>query len=63
MLLPAAGAPVITLLTKRLGEDGRHKVLTCEAEGYPKPTITWSVNGTWVSTPPLSPSIIYDPSL
>ncbi|XP_059930828.1 CD166 antigen homolog A-like isoform X1 [Gadus macrocephalus] len=50
--LVVEGAPVITLLAKRLGEDGRHKVLICEAEGYPKPTITWSVNGTWLEETP-----------
>jgi len=46
------GAPVMRSLTKRRGDDGRHKVLTCEAEGYPKPTFTWSVNGTLLDETP-----------
>ncbi|XP_023258085.1 CD166 antigen homolog A-like isoform X2 [Seriola lalandi dorsalis] len=40
------GAPVIKQLSKRRGEDGQHKVLICEAEGSPKPAVTWSINGT-----------------
>ncbi|XP_056231118.1 CD166 antigen homolog A-like isoform X2 [Seriola aureovittata] len=40
------GAPVIKQLFKRRGEDGQHKVLICEAEGSPKPAVTWSINGT-----------------
>ncbi|XP_071214580.1 CD166 antigen homolog isoform X3 [Salvelinus alpinus] len=41
-----AGVPVIRRVAKQRGEDGQHKVLTCEAEGSPKPTVAWSVNGT-----------------
>ncbi|XP_022624917.1 CD166 antigen homolog A-like [Seriola dumerili] len=40
------GAPVIRQLSKHRGEDGQHKVLICEAEGSPKPAVTWSINGT-----------------
>ncbi|CAL8362619.1 unnamed protein product [Merluccius merluccius] len=46
------GAPVIRQLAKRRGEDGQHKVLICEAEGYPKPAVTWSVNGTSIDESP-----------
>uniref|UniRef100_A0A4W5QSD4 Activated leukocyte cell adhesion molecule b n=1 Tax=Hucho hucho TaxID=62062 RepID=A0A4W5QSD4_9TELE len=44
--LVVEGIPVIRQLAKQRGEDGQHKVLTCEAEGSPKPTVAWSVNGT-----------------
>ncbi|CAL8353197.1 unnamed protein product [Lota lota] len=50
--LVVEGAPVIRQLTKRRGEGGQHKVLICEAEGYPKPTVTWSVNGTSLDESP-----------
>ncbi|KAL7848650.1 hypothetical protein SRHO_G00202730 [Serrasalmus rhombeus] len=40
------GAPVINKLTKRRSNDGNFKVLSCEAEGSPKPTVQWSINGT-----------------
>ncbi|XP_061734030.1 CD166 antigen homolog A isoform X2 [Nerophis ophidion] len=40
------GAPVIKQLSKHRGEDGQHKVLICEAEGSPKPSVSWSINGT-----------------
>ncbi|KAI4881739.1 hypothetical protein NFI96_033279, partial [Prochilodus magdalenae] len=40
------GAPVINKLTKHRGNDGSFKVLSCEAEGSPKPIVQWSVNGT-----------------
>ncbi|XP_039986060.1 CD166 antigen homolog isoform X2 [Xiphias gladius] len=40
------GAPVIRQLSKQRGEDGQHKVLICEAEGSPKPAVSWSINGT-----------------
>lgn len=49
-LRPVKGAPVIRQLSKRLSEDKRHKVLICEAEGSPKPTVSWSINGTSVCT-------------
>ncbi|KAJ3591489.1 hypothetical protein NHX12_009433 [Muraenolepis orangiensis] len=44
--LVVEGSPVIGRLDKRRGKDSKHEVLICEAEGYPKPTVTWSVNGT-----------------
>ncbi|KAM6988693.1 CD166 antigen homolog A-like isoform 2-T2 [Tautogolabrus adspersus] len=44
--LAVKGAPVIKHLTKRRGDDGKHKVLICEAEGSPKPAVSWSINGT-----------------
>ncbi|KAM9451966.1 CD166 antigen homolog A-like isoform 1-T1 [Salvelinus alpinus] len=44
--LVVEGVPVIRRVAKQRGEDGQHKVLTCEAEGSPKPTVAWSVNGT-----------------
>ncbi|XP_072548303.1 activated leukocyte cell adhesion molecule b isoform X2 [Salminus brasiliensis] len=40
------GAPVINKLTKRRSNNGNFKVLSCEAEGSPKPTVQWSINGT-----------------
>ncbi|XP_020784396.1 CD166 antigen homolog A-like [Boleophthalmus pectinirostris] len=40
------GAPVIKQLLKQRSEDGRNKVLICEAEGSPKPAVSWSINGT-----------------
>ncbi|XP_048017274.1 activated leukocyte cell adhesion molecule b isoform X2 [Megalobrama amblycephala] len=41
------GSPVIKGLTK--ARDGnKNKVLSCEVEGFPKPTVQWSVNGTKV---------------
>ncbi|XP_056322610.1 CD166 antigen homolog A isoform X1 [Danio aesculapii] len=44
--LTVEGGPRITGLTKHRSNDGKHKVLTCEAEGSPKPEVQWSVNGT-----------------
>ncbi|KAG9265387.1 hypothetical protein AMEX_G21777 [Astyanax mexicanus] len=40
------GAPVINKLSKKLSNNGNFKVLSCEAEGSPKPTVQWSINGT-----------------
>ncbi|XP_077064754.1 activated leukocyte cell adhesion molecule b isoform X2 [Siphateles boraxobius] len=40
------GSPVIKNLIKKRGVGSVNKVLTCEAEGFPKPTVQWSVNGT-----------------
>ncbi|XP_072320277.1 CD166 antigen homolog isoform X2 [Eucyclogobius newberryi] len=40
------GPPVIKQLLKQRSENGRNKVLICEAEGSPKPAVTWSINGT-----------------
>lgn len=44
--LAVEGKPKITSLTKHRSYDGKHKVLTCEAEGSPKPEVLWNVNGT-----------------
>ncbi|KAM3868720.1 CD166 antigen homolog A [Diretmus argenteus] len=44
--LVVEGEPVITRLTKHRADDGKHKVLTCEADGVPEPSFEWSVNGT-----------------
>ncbi|KAJ0063747.1 hypothetical protein NL108_006689, partial [Boleophthalmus pectinirostris] len=44
--LKVSGAPVIKQLLKQRSEDGRNKVLICEAEGSPKPAVSWSINGT-----------------
>lgn len=44
--LAVEGKPKITSLTKHRSYDGKHKVLTCEAEGSPKPEVQWNVNGT-----------------
>uniref|UniRef100_A0A8C8C0U7 Ig-like domain-containing protein n=1 Tax=Oncorhynchus tshawytscha TaxID=74940 RepID=A0A8C8C0U7_ONCTS len=44
--LVVEGTPVIKKMTEHHSEDGRHKVLTCEAEGVPRPSVQWSVNGT-----------------
>ncbi|XP_056329742.1 activated leukocyte cell adhesion molecule b isoform X2 [Danio aesculapii] len=41
------GQPVIRSLTKKRG-DGTNKILSCEAEGSPKPTVQWITNGTEV---------------
>lgn len=43
-----SGAPVISSLSKHSSDDGKYKVLTCEAEGFPKPAVTWNINGTLV---------------
>ncbi|KAJ8399039.1 hypothetical protein AAFF_G00417060 [Aldrovandia affinis] len=40
------GKPSIQRISKDRSEDGQHKVLTCEVEGFPKPSVQWSVNGT-----------------
>lgn len=53
MLHSVTGAPVIRQLSKQRGDDGQHKVLVCEAEGSPKPSVSWSINGTSVCAPPL----------
>ncbi|XP_071390892.1 CD166 antigen homolog A-like, partial [Centroberyx affinis] len=50
--LVVKGAPVIGKLYKRRSDDGRHKVLICEAEGSPKPTVSWSINGTSLDESP-----------
>ncbi|XP_070827025.1 CD166 antigen homolog A-like isoform X1 [Chaetodon trifascialis] len=50
--LVVEGAPVIKQLTKQRSEDGTHKVLICEAEGSPKPAVSWSINGTSLDESP-----------
>ncbi|KAG9351538.1 hypothetical protein JZ751_022789 [Albula glossodonta] len=44
--LVVQGHPQIKSISKARSEDGQHKVLTCEAEGSPEPSVQWSVNGT-----------------
>ncbi|XP_051541959.1 CD166 antigen homolog A-like isoform X2 [Myxocyprinus asiaticus] len=44
--LTVEGTPRILSLTKHRSNDGKNKILTCEAEGLPKPDVQWSVNGT-----------------
>lgn len=50
--LVVEGAPVISKLDKVRGEDGTHEVLICEAEGSPKPAVSWSINGTSLDESP-----------
>ncbi|XP_077422536.1 CD166 antigen homolog A-like isoform X2 [Vanacampus margaritifer] len=50
--LVVEGAPVIKQLSKQRSEDGQHKVLICEAEGSPKPSVSWSINGTSLDESP-----------
>lgn len=50
--LTVEGVPVIKQLSKQRSEDGLHKVLICEAEGSPKPTVSWSINGTLLDESP-----------
>ncbi|KAA0701922.1 CD166 antigen -like protein [Triplophysa tibetana] len=40
------GAPVIKSLVNTKGDGTIYKVLICEGEGSPKPTVQWSINGT-----------------
>lgn len=47
-LHPVAGAPVIRQLSKKRSDDSQHELLICEAEGSPKPSVYWSINGTSV---------------
>uniref|UniRef100_A0A671S2Z8 CD166 antigen homolog A-like n=1 Tax=Sinocyclocheilus anshuiensis TaxID=1608454 RepID=A0A671S2Z8_9TELE len=47
--LVVEGSPVIKNLIKERGE-GMTKVLKCAAEGFPKPTVQWSVNGSNVES-------------
>ncbi|XP_060912085.1 CD166 antigen homolog A isoform X1 [Labrus mixtus] len=44
--LVVEGKPVITSLTKHRADDAKYIVLTCEAEGVPRPTFQWNVNNT-----------------
>lgn len=55
-LLVLVGAPVITKLDKGRANGG--KLLSCKAEGLPKPTVQWSINGTNVSMKPRNSSYI-----
>ncbi|TSQ46612.1 Dual specificity tyrosine-phosphorylation-regulated kinase 1A [Bagarius yarrelli] len=48
--LNVQGAPIITKLTKVTKNGG--KVLSCKAEGSPKPTVQWSINDTNASESP-----------
>ncbi|XP_037533496.1 CD166 antigen homolog A [Nematolebias whitei] len=43
--LVVIGSPVIKHL-KESNKDDQQKILVCEVEGYPKPAVSWSVNGT-----------------
>uniref|UniRef100_A0A3P9J999 Activated leukocyte cell adhesion molecule b n=1 Tax=Oryzias latipes TaxID=8090 RepID=A0A3P9J999_ORYLA len=52
--LVVQGAPVISSLSKHSSDDGKYKVLTCEAEGFPKPAVTWNINGTLITESPFS---------
>lgn len=50
--LVVKGAPVIRQLSNQRGEGGKHEVLICEAEGSPKPAVSWSINGTSLDESP-----------
>ncbi|XP_035536063.1 CD166 antigen homolog A-like [Morone saxatilis] len=50
--LVVEGAPVIRKISSKRGEDGQHEVLICEAEGSPKPAVSWSINGTSLDESP-----------
>ncbi|CAJ1065270.1 CD166 antigen homolog isoform X4 [Xyrichtys novacula] len=50
--LSVEGAPVIRDLSNRPSDDGTHEVLICEAEGSPKPAVSWSINGTVLDESP-----------
>uniref|UniRef100_A0A7N8XWD4 Activated leukocyte cell adhesion molecule b n=1 Tax=Mastacembelus armatus TaxID=205130 RepID=A0A7N8XWD4_9TELE len=43
---------VLKQLSKQHGEKGQYKVLICEAEGSPKPVVSWSINGTSLDESP-----------
>ncbi|MBN3297969.1 C166A protein, partial [Amia calva] len=44
--LTVEGKPQVSKLTKTSSSDGKHKVLSCEAEGSPKPIVRWNINAT-----------------
>lgn len=44
--LDVQGKPLITHLTESPSPDGNSKVLSCEADGSPEPSVQWSINGT-----------------
>ncbi|XP_015228104.1 PREDICTED: CD166 antigen isoform X1 [Cyprinodon variegatus] len=46
--LTVQGAPVIRNLHEQHDKDGNRKVLICEAEGSPKPAVSWNINGTLI---------------
>ncbi|XP_014835898.1 PREDICTED: CD166 antigen isoform X1 [Poecilia mexicana] len=46
--LTVEGAPVIRKLDDQNDKDGHRKVLICEAEGSPKPAVSWNINGTLI---------------
>ncbi|XP_014889179.1 CD166 antigen homolog isoform X2 [Poecilia latipinna] len=46
--LTVEGAPVIRKLDDQNDKDGHRKVLICEAEGSPKPVVSWNINGTLI---------------
>lgn len=50
--LVVEGAPVIRQLSNQRGDGGKHEVLICEAEGSPKPAVSWSINGTSLDESP-----------
>ncbi|XP_072248401.1 CD166 antigen homolog A-like isoform X2 [Leuresthes tenuis] len=50
--LVVEGAPVIKKLHKQRTEDGKNQVLICEAEGSPKPAVSWSINGSLLTESP-----------
>ncbi|KAF6725764.1 CD166 antigen-like protein A [Oryzias melastigma] len=52
--LVVEGAPVITSLSKQHSDDSNHRVLICEAEGNPKPAVTWNINGTLLYESPFT---------
>uniref|UniRef100_A0AAY4AID4 Ig-like domain-containing protein n=1 Tax=Denticeps clupeoides TaxID=299321 RepID=A0AAY4AID4_9TELE len=45
-ILDVQGPPVIRSVDENQEIGGKHKNLSCEVEGSPKPSIQWSVNGT-----------------
>ncbi|KAM8854351.1 activated leukocyte cell adhesion molecule b isoform 2-T2 [Synchiropus picturatus] len=53
------GPPVIRKLSKLRSKDGKHKVLSCEVEGSPKPSVSWSINGTSHESPFINGQITY----
>ncbi|XP_064157968.1 CD166 antigen homolog isoform X1 [Anguilla rostrata] len=57
--LVVEGVPVIKRLDKKRGDDGKHKVLICEAEGAPKPSVLWSINGTSEESPYVNGKIVH----
>uniref|UniRef100_A0A3B3UIK8 Activated leukocyte cell adhesion molecule b n=1 Tax=Poecilia latipinna TaxID=48699 RepID=A0A3B3UIK8_9TELE len=48
LTVEGTGAPVIRKLDDQNDKDGHRKVLICEAEGSPKPVVSWNINGTLI---------------